>query len=92
MEDRELLAAIGEVVVNSAALEYAVAVLVAMTEGLRDQDCEDHALATVRKTGSVERAKMRAAAQLREEGLSLRQIARMLPSPENPADDPEKTA
>lgn len=33
MEDQELLAAIGQVVVDAAALEYLVVVLVAVIEG-----------------------------------------------------------
>jgi hypothetical protein len=55
MEDKELMAAIGQVVVGSAVLEYSVAVLVAMTDGHRDQDCENHALAMVKKTGRTMR-------------------------------------
>jgi hypothetical protein len=93
MEDQELLAAIGKVVVDAAALEYAVAVLVAVTEGHRDQDCEDQAAAMVKKNGGAMRElRMRAAAQLRGRGLALRQIARMLPMPQNPEDDPAKSA
>ncbi len=50
---RDLLAAIGEVVVNSASLEYAVAVLVAVTERQRDEAAENRALAIVRETGKA---------------------------------------
>ena len=79
MEDHELMAAIGRVVVTSAVLEYSVAVLVAMTEGHRDQDCEDHALATVRNPGgAMGELRMRACAQLRAQGMPLQQIARRL--------------
>ena len=79
MEDKELLAAIGRVVVTSAVLEYSVAVLVAMTDGHRDQDCEDHALAMVRSTGrAMVELRKRACAQLRGQGMPLPQIARRL--------------
>jgi hypothetical protein len=83
MEDRELLAAIGRVVVDAAVLESFVAVLVAVIDGHRDQDCEDHAVATVKMTGkAMSGLRMRACAQLRGQGLSLSQIARMLPMAE----------
>jgi hypothetical protein len=92
MEDRELLAAIGQVVVDAARLEYFAAVLVAVTEGHRDQDCEEHAFAMVKKTGGAKRElRMRACAQLRGQGMSLRQITRMLPDPEADREDREKT-
>jgi hypothetical protein len=84
VDDKELLAAIGQVVVDSAALEFAVAILVAVTEGLRDQDCEDHAVTTVKTPGGAMRElRMRAAAQLRGKDLPVRQIARMLPMPKD---------
>jgi hypothetical protein len=51
LEDRDLLAAIGEVVIDAAALEYAIAGLVAVADGLRDQACEDRAVAIVKDTG-----------------------------------------
>jgi len=54
-DQRDLLAAIGEVVVNSASLEYAVTTLVATMEGHRDQECEDRALGIVRTTGQAMR-------------------------------------
>jgi hypothetical protein len=47
--DRELLAAIGEVVVDAAALEYFIAVLVAVIEG-RD---EEWARKQVAQTGAA---------------------------------------
>src|SRR5260370_32051812 len=79
MEDRELLAAIGEVVVTAAALEYAVAVLVAVTKGHREQDCENYAVALVKQPGgSMRELRMRACAQQRGKGLKLPEIARRL--------------
>jgi hypothetical protein len=90
VEDQELLAAIGQMVVDIAVLEYFVAVLVAVTEGHRDQDCEDQAVAIVKVPGNAMRElRMRAGAQLRAQGLSLSQIVRMLPTR---GKDPEKTA
>jgi hypothetical protein len=50
--DRELLAAIGQVVVDAAALEYFIAVLVAVIEG-RD---EEWARKQVAQTGAARRA------------------------------------
>lgn len=44
---RDLLAAIGEVVVCTARLELAVAILVAVTDGLRDQAAEVRAEAII---------------------------------------------
>ena len=79
MEDKELMAAIGQVVVTSPVLEYSVAVLVAMTDGHRDQDCEDHAHAMVRNTGrAMGELRKRACVQQRGQGMPLRQIARRL--------------
>jgi hypothetical protein len=80
MEDRELLAAIGEVVVTAAALEYAVAILAAVTEGHRDQACEEYAVALVKKSGggAMGELRKRACAQLRGQGMPLPQIARWL--------------
>lgn len=46
--ERDLLAAIGEVVVNAALFEYAVAILVATMEGCRAQECEHRAVGIVR--------------------------------------------
>lgn len=79
VEDQELLAAIGQVVVNAAALEYAVAVLAAVTEGHRDQACEDYAVALVKRPGgAMGELRKRACAQLRGQGMPLPQIARWL--------------
>jgi len=79
LEDRELLAAIGEVVVNAAALDYAVAVLVATIEGHRDQSCEDYAVAIVKAGGGAMRAlMMMTCAQLRGQGTSAERMARIL--------------
>src|SRR5260370_6015291 len=79
MEDKELMAAIGQVVVTSPVLEYSVAVLVAMTDGHRDEDCEDHAHAMVRNTGrAMGELRKRACVQQRGQGMPLRQIARRL--------------
>jgi len=47
---QELMAAIGRMVVDAAALEYSVAVLVALTEGHQDQAAEDRALQLARRT------------------------------------------
>jgi hypothetical protein len=91
--DRELLAAIGQVVVDAAALEYFVAVLLAVADGQREHDCEDHAVATVKIPGEAMRElRKRACAQLRGQGLTLRQIAGMLPDPCTTREDREKTA
>jgi hypothetical protein len=54
LDDTELSAAIGRMVVEAATLEHSAAVLVAATEGLRDEACEDRALAIV-KGGEVRR-------------------------------------
>lgn len=80
MEDRDLLAAIGEVVVAAAQLEYAVAVLAAVSKGHRGQACEDCAAAMVKNPGggAMGDLRMRACAQLRGQGMALPQIARML--------------
>jgi hypothetical protein len=66
MEDKELMAAVGQVVVDSATLEYFAAVLVAMTEGHRDQDCENRALALVKNPGEAMGA-LKAVARARPE-------------------------
>jgi hypothetical protein len=58
VEDRDLMAAIGQVVVTAAALEYAIAILAAIIEGGRDQECEEHALALAKKSGGAMRALM----------------------------------
>jgi hypothetical protein len=55
VDDTELLAAIGRMVVEAAVLEYAVARLVAVSEGLRGAASEDRALEIVRKTGEAMR-------------------------------------
>ncbi len=65
------MAAIGQVVVNAAALDYAAAILVAMVDGLRDQQCEDRAVAIVKTSGGAMRTLRRATcAQLRMQGVS----------------------
>jgi hypothetical protein len=65
--------------VDAAALEYAIAILVAVTEGHRDQACEDHAVAIVKRPGrAMGELRMRACAQLRGQGVALPQIARRL--------------
>lgn len=76
MEDQELLAAVGQVVVDAARLEYFVAVLLAVTDGHRDQDCEDHAVAMVKVTGEA----------MRE--LRRRACARILAGEFRPGEDP----
>jgi hypothetical protein len=79
VQDKELLAAIGEVVVMSAVLDYSVAVLVAMTDGYRYQECEEHARVMVRSPGGAMRElRKRACAQLRGQGVPLHRIARRL--------------
>jgi hypothetical protein len=70
MENEDLMAAVGKVVVDAAALEYSVAVLVATTEGHQDQDCEDRALALVKDVGRAMRElKNLASAHLERPGL-----------------------
>jgi len=54
-DDTELMAAIGRMVVNASELEYAVAELAAVAEGLRDEECRDRATVIVRKTGEAMR-------------------------------------
>jgi hypothetical protein len=49
---QELMAAIGRMVVGAATVEYSVAVLVAITEGHRDQAAGDRALQLVQKVGA----------------------------------------
>src|SRR5260370_21220003 len=48
-EYQELMAAVGRMVVGAATVEYAVAVLVAVTEGHRDQGAVDRAIQLVRE-------------------------------------------
>jgi hypothetical protein len=55
MDDTELLAAIGRMVVNAAQLEYSVAELVTGTEGLRGEAREDHAVEIVKVPGEAMR-------------------------------------
>ncbi len=75
MEDKELMAAIGQVVVTSPVLEYSVAVLVAMTDGHRDQDCEDHAHAMVRNTGrAMGELRKRACVQQRRRWIAMSSV------------------
>jgi hypothetical protein len=52
-DDMELMAAIGRMVVNASELEYAVAELTAVSEGLRDEERRERATAIVRKTGEA---------------------------------------
>ena len=52
LEYQALMAAIGQMVVGAATLEYSVAVLVALTEGHWDQAAEDRALQLVQKAGA----------------------------------------
>ena len=51
-EYQDLMAAIGRIVVGAAALEYCVAVLVALTEGHRDRAAEDRALQLIQEAGA----------------------------------------
>ena len=55
VDDRDLFEAIGRVVIGAAELEYAVALLVAVAEGLRGRDSRQRALAIVRSTGEAMR-------------------------------------
>ncbi len=52
VEDQELMNAIGRMVLSAAALEYTVAVLVALTEGHQDQAAENRALQLVQTDGA----------------------------------------
>ena len=49
---QDLMAAIGRLVLGAATLEYAVAVLVALTEGHRDRAAEDRALQLIQQAGA----------------------------------------
>ena len=51
-EYQDLMAAVGRMMVGAAAVEFSVAVLVAVTEGHRDQAAGDRALQLVRKDGA----------------------------------------
>jgi len=55
VDDTELLAAIGRIVVESARLDYAIAILAATTEGLTGQDREIRARQIVKRSGEVPR-------------------------------------
>ena len=55
MDDAELLAAIGRMVVSAAQLEYSVAELVTVIEGLQDKAGEDRAVEIVEVTGEAMR-------------------------------------
>jgi hypothetical protein len=55
MDDTELLADVGRIVVNAAMLEYATAELVAITEGLRDAACRERAVEIVKVSGKAMR-------------------------------------
>jgi hypothetical protein len=71
MDDTELLAAIGRIVVNAATLEYAVAELVAVAEGLRGEDArQERAVAIVRVTGQAMRLLRRLAERRQDRDLS----------------------
>jgi hypothetical protein len=59
----ELLAAIGRIVVNAAMLEYAVAELIAVAEGLRGEAARERAVVIVRKPGNAMRLFERLAEQ-----------------------------
>jgi hypothetical protein len=54
-EYQELMAAVGRMVVGAAAVEYCVAVLVAVSEGHRDQAAGDRALQLAQKDGAAMR-------------------------------------
>lgn len=55
LEDRELLAYIGRIVVDAALLEYTVARLVATAHGLRGEACDAQALQWATKPGNAMR-------------------------------------
>jgi hypothetical protein len=63
VDDRDLFEAIGRVVIGAAELEYAIALLVAVTEGLRRRDAAQRAVAIVKSTGRAMRLFERLAAQ-----------------------------
>jgi hypothetical protein len=63
IDDTELLAAIGRIVMNAAMLEYAVAELIAVAEGLRGEAAKERAVAIVRKPGNAMRLFERLAEQ-----------------------------
>jgi hypothetical protein len=54
-EYQELMAAVGRIVVGAATVDYAVAVLVAVTEGHRDQAAAGRALQLVQTDGAAMR-------------------------------------
>jgi hypothetical protein len=53
MTDTDLLAAIGRIVVEAAMLEYSVATLIAVTEGLQGEECEERAQAIAASPGKA---------------------------------------
>jgi hypothetical protein len=53
--DTELLADIGHIVVNAAMLEYAIAELIAITEGLRGAACQERAVEVLKVPGEAMR-------------------------------------
>lgn len=53
VEDTELMAAIGRMIVNAAQLEYSVAELVATADGMRDRECQEHATKIVARPGEA---------------------------------------
>jgi len=61
-EYQDLMAAVGRMVVGAAAVEYGVAVLVAVTEGHRDQAAAGRARQLVQKDGAAMRELRRFAA------------------------------
>jgi hypothetical protein len=64
VDDTELMAAIGRMVVNAGVLEYFVAELVAVIEGLRDEEARhDRAVEILRVTGKAMRLFERVAKQ-----------------------------
>jgi len=79
MNDTELLAAIGRIVVSAALLEYSVAELVAVTGGLRDDGArQDRAVEIVRVPGKAMRLFERIAQQRPELRWLMREIRTML--------------
>lgn len=66
MDDTELMASIGRMVVNAALLEFAVAELVAITEGCRDEARLERATAIAVKPGEARRLFKRLAKQCPE--------------------------
>jgi hypothetical protein len=55
LDDTELMAAIGRMVVNAALLEYSVAQLIAITEGLEGEECRGRATQIAKTPGEAMR-------------------------------------